>query len=102
MPLDAWLDDDVLQAIAADPDHPLRGQFDVALMEFAERLKNAPRTIERAEEIKEDLLKSPAVLDLSGKLWGDVRSTLRRYADDPEGDEPPELERAIQRPVAAS
>ena len=85
-----------LQAIGADRDHPLRGQFDVALREFAERLKSAPRTIERAEEIKEDLLKSPAVLDLSGKLWGDVRSTLRKYADDPEGDEPPELERAIQ------
>jgi uncharacterized membrane-anchored protein YjiN (DUF445 family) len=85
-----------LQAIAEDPAHPLRGQFDVALRDFAERLKSAPRTIERAEEIKEDLLKSPAVLDLSGKLWGDVKSTLRRYADDPEGDEPPELERAIQ------
>ena len=85
-----------LLAIGEDRDHPLRGQFDVALREFAERLKHAPRTIERAEEIKEDLLKSPAVLDLSGKLWGDVRSTLRRYADDPEGDDPPELERAIQ------
>ena len=36
------------------------------------------------------------MLDLSGKLWGDVKSTLRRYADDAEGDEPPELERAIQ------
>jgi len=85
-----------LLAIGEDRNHPLRGQFDVALREFAERLKNAPQTIERAEEIKEDLLKSPAVLDLSGKLWGDVRSTLRRYADDPEGEEPPELERAIQ------
>ena len=84
-----------LQAIAADPAHPLRGQFDVALTEFAERLKTSPATIERAEEIKEDLLASPAVLTLSGKLWSDVRSALGRYAEDG-AEAPPELERAIQ------
>jgi uncharacterized membrane-anchored protein YjiN (DUF445 family) len=84
-----------LEAIALDPVHPLRGQFDVALADFVERLKTSPGTIERAEEIKEDILGSPAVLDLSAKLWGDVRAALSRYAE--EGSEaPPELERAIQ------
>ncbi len=84
-----------LEAIALDPVHPLRGQFDVALADFVERLKTSPGTIERAEEIKEDILGSPAVLDLSAKLWSDVRAALSRYAE--EGAEaPPELERAIQ------
>ena len=84
-----------LEAIALDPVHPLRGQFDVALADFVERLETSPGTIERAEEIKEDILGSPAVLDLSAKLWSDVRAALSRYAE--EGAEaPPELERAIQ------
>jgi uncharacterized membrane-anchored protein YjiN (DUF445 family) len=85
-----------LGAIVADPNHALRDQFNTAVMDFIERLKTAPRTIERAEEIKEELLASPVILNLSAKLWGDVRDTLRRYADDPSGEPPPELERAIQ------
>jgi uncharacterized membrane-anchored protein YjiN (DUF445 family) len=85
-----------LGAIVADPSHPVRGQFDAALGVFIERLKTAPDTIDRAEEIKEDLLRSPAILNLSAKLWSDVRDALRRYADDADGEPPPELERAIQ------
>jgi uncharacterized membrane-anchored protein YjiN (DUF445 family) len=85
-----------LGAIVADPTHPLREQFNTAVGDFIERLKTAPRTIERAEEIKEELLASPAILNLSGKLWGDVREALRRFADSPSGEPPAELERAIQ------
>ncbi len=85
-----------LGAIVADPNHALRDQFNQAVVDFIERLKTSPRTIERAEEIKEELLASPAILTLSGKLWGDVRDALRRYADDSSGEPPPELERAIQ------
>jgi uncharacterized membrane-anchored protein YjiN (DUF445 family) len=85
-----------LGTIVADKDHALRGQFDTAVTEFIERLKTSPTTIERAEEVKEELLASPAVLNLSGKLWSDVKSALGRYADDPEGEPPPELERAVQ------
>ena len=85
-----------LGAIVADPNHALRDQFNTAVMDFIERLKTAPRTIERAEEIKEELLASPVILNLSAKLWSDVREALRRYADDPSGEPPPELEHAIQ------
>jgi uncharacterized membrane-anchored protein YjiN (DUF445 family) len=85
-----------LGAIVADPNHALRDQFNTAVMDFIERLKTAPRTIERAEEIKEELLASPVILNLSAKLWSDVRDALRRYTDDSTGEPPPELERAIQ------
>lgn len=82
--------------VADDPAHPLRRQFDAALRDFIEKLKHSPQTIERAEEIKEELLASPAILGLSGTLWNDLRAALRRFADDPEGNPPPELEHAIR------
>ena len=85
-----------LGAVVADPAHPLRGQFDTAVRDFIEKLKTSPKTIDRAEEIKEELLESPAILNLSAKLWGDVRDALGRYAEDPDREPPPELERAIQ------
>lgn len=81
--------------VAADEAHPLRQQFDQALRDFIERLKTSPETIARADRIKDELLSHPAVAGLSASLWADVRRALARFAEAPDGELPPELERAI-------
>lgn len=84
-----------LAEIAGSPDHPLRQQFDDAVTEFIERLKSSPQTIERAEQVKTELLASPAIRELGPTIWADAQAALARFAADPDSA-PPALERAIQ------
>ena len=69
-----------LAEVSADPAHPLRARFDVAVQEFAERLRTSPETIARAEAIKEELLAHPAVREYAGSVWADVKAALARAA----------------------
>jgi uncharacterized membrane-anchored protein YjiN (DUF445 family) len=101
--VDGALQDKVVGAIertiadvAEHDDHPLRQQFDEALRNFIDRLKTSPATIARAEQIKDDLLRHPAIEGLSASLWEDVREALHRFADNAETTPPAELERAVQ------
>ncbi len=69
-----------LAEVSADPEHPLRARFDVAVQQFAERLRTSPDTIARAEALKEELLAHPAVRDYAGSVWTDVKAALARHA----------------------
>ncbi len=84
-----------LAEVSADPDHPLRQRFDVALAEFIEKLKTSPETIAQAEALKEDVLGHPAVRQFSASLWDDVKLAVARYADRPDDAPPGALERGI-------
>jgi uncharacterized membrane-anchored protein YjiN (DUF445 family) len=76
------------------PDHPIRIQFDQALRAFIEDLRNSPEVIGKAEGIKERLLESEVVGELSASLWDSTRRALARYAD-PESPSPSPIERGI-------
>ena len=80
--------------VAADPAHPLRGQFDHALRDFVDKLHNSPETIARAEAMKERLLEHPAVAELSSALLGAAQTTLGKYAG-PDAPSPAPLQRAL-------
>lgn len=83
-----------LEEVSADAGHPLRRQFDDAISAFIERLRTSPETVARAEQIKDDLLASPAVTGLGAKLWEDVRAALDAAAG---ADAPPaEVAQAIE------
>jgi uncharacterized membrane-anchored protein YjiN (DUF445 family) len=69
-----------LAEVSADPEHPLRARFDVAVQQFAERLRTSPDTIARAEALKEELLAHPAVREYAGSVWTDVKAALARHA----------------------
>jgi uncharacterized membrane-anchored protein YjiN (DUF445 family) len=84
----------LLAEVRAQPDHPVRIQFDRVLDDFIEGLKHSPEMIERAERAKERLLEAPVVAELSGSLWDSTRRSLLRYAD-PNGPSPAPLERGI-------
>ena len=70
--------------IAADPAHPVRGRFDVAVGEFIQRLKTSPDMIARAERLKLDLLGHPVVEDLVASVWDRIRGAADRYRSNPD------------------
>ena len=83
-----------LADVAANPAHPLRAQFDHALLDFVDKLHNSPETIDRAEAIKQRLLAHPAVGELSDALLGAARTALGRYAG-PDAPSPEPLQRTL-------
>ncbi len=85
----------LLRDIGANPYHPLRAAFDVALRDFVDRLQYSPEVIARAEAIKEEWLSQPAVADLSGRLWEATRGAVLRYATRGDGAEGQPLERGL-------
>jgi uncharacterized membrane-anchored protein YjiN (DUF445 family) len=86
-----------MEAVHADPDHPLRHRFDAAIDEFIVKLQASPEVILKAEQIKEDVLSAEAVRGFSASLWSDTKSTVLGLAEDPDGFKP----EAIQRGLAA-
>jgi uncharacterized membrane-anchored protein YjiN (DUF445 family) len=84
-----------LVEIRDDPYHPLRARFDQALRDFVDKLQSSPETIERAEEIKQELLDAAAVRRFSASLWHDARAALVRYAENKEGTSWATIERAL-------
>lgn len=86
-----------LREMSVDPNHPLRERYEEMLRDFIEKLKTSPDVIEKAEEIKEELLGNPAVRQFSSSLWGDMKASLERYAHRAETREPGAIERGLMR-----
>jgi uncharacterized membrane-anchored protein YjiN (DUF445 family) len=65
-------------------DHPLRLRFDTALKRFIDDLHNSPEVMERAEQLKEELLGADAVRHFSSSIWRDTKQALVRRAESAE------------------
>jgi uncharacterized membrane-anchored protein YjiN (DUF445 family) len=70
-----------LQEVGEDPDHPLRQRFDAALNKFIDDLHNSPEVMERAEQLKEEILSAEAVRHFSSSIWADTKAALVRRAE---------------------
>jgi uncharacterized membrane-anchored protein YjiN (DUF445 family) len=68
-------------AVAADPEHPLRQRYDLAVDKFVNSLRENPDVIKKAEQIKLDLLAPPSVNAFSRSVWDDMKQRLTGYAD---------------------
>jgi uncharacterized membrane-anchored protein YjiN (DUF445 family) len=75
-----------LHEVTGNPDHPLRHRFNEAVAEFVERLRSSPEMIARGEELKEEVLRHPAVREYSGSLWADVKGSVLRHSADPQSE----------------
>jgi uncharacterized membrane-anchored protein YjiN (DUF445 family) len=75
-----------LHEVTSDPEHPLRHRFNEAVGEFVERLKSSPEMIARGEDLKEEVLRHPAVREYSGSLWADVKGSVLRHSADPQSE----------------
>lgn len=84
-----------MQAVHADPNHPLRHRFDAAIDEFIVKLQASPEVILKAEQIKDDVLHAEAVRQFSASLWADAKAAIARHVEDPEGFNPETIERGL-------
>lgn len=73
--------------VAADPDHPLRLQFDELLDEWMVQLQESPEVIARAEAIKQQILDPETSGRLAASLWKEAKEALGRRNQAGEGGE---------------
>jgi uncharacterized membrane-anchored protein YjiN (DUF445 family) len=67
-----------LYEVGADPDHPLRHQFDGLLAEWMVQLQESPEVIARAEAIKQQVLDPETSGRLAASLWQELKQILVR------------------------
>jgi uncharacterized membrane-anchored protein YjiN (DUF445 family) len=86
-----------LLEVQADPDHPLRKQYDDWVAELAVRLRTDPTLIARGEVIKGELLEHPEVRAWLSSLWASTKESLLTVADDPDSELRRRVDAAIVR-----
>jgi uncharacterized membrane-anchored protein YjiN (DUF445 family) len=64
--------------VGADPDHPLRHQFDELLADWMVQLQDSPEVIARAEAIKQQVLDPETSGRLAASLWAELKQFLGR------------------------
>jgi uncharacterized membrane-anchored protein YjiN (DUF445 family) len=64
--------------VGADPDHPLRQQFDELLADWMIQLQDSPEVIARAEAIKQQVLDPETSGRLAASLWQELKQVLGR------------------------
>jgi uncharacterized membrane-anchored protein YjiN (DUF445 family) len=85
----------MLDEVKLDPFHPLRQKFDTAFGDFVERLKHSPEVSARAEALKSDLLRHPAVEEFASSLWERARGAAERLTVEEDGQALAPLSRGI-------
>ena len=73
----------LIDEILADRDHPLRGEIDVRLTDFAGKLVTSRRLQARIARAKDELLAQGHLPRLAAWLWHDLREALTQQAADP-------------------
>jgi uncharacterized membrane-anchored protein YjiN (DUF445 family) len=73
-------------AVKTDPEHQLRKAVDRFLVDFAEDLQHDARTMERAEQIKQQVVEHPEVQNLVSSAWGTAKKMLLDAAEDPSSE----------------
>src|SRR5215208_3599296 len=71
--------------VGADPDHPLRHQFDELLDEWIVQLQDSPEVIARAEAIKQQVLDPDTSGRLAASLWQELKEVLGRQSPAADG-----------------
>jgi len=71
--------------VGADPDHPLRHQFDELLADWMVQLQESPEVIARAEAIKQQVLDPETSGRLAASLWAELKQMLIRQSATQDG-----------------
>jgi uncharacterized membrane-anchored protein YjiN (DUF445 family) len=90
-----------LTEVRDDPNHPLRQRFDTALGKFIDDLHNSPEVMERAEQLKEEMLSADAVRHFSSSIWSDTKAALVRRAERAEESDVDTISNGLARLGAA-
>ncbi|TGQ69376.1 DUF445 domain-containing protein [Mesorhizobium sp. M00.F.Ca.ET.186.01.1.1] len=70
----------LLEEVRADPDHPMRAEFDRFAQGFVERLRTSKQYAKRAEKMKHDFLDRPEVRALAGDMWASLAEFIEQDA----------------------
>nr|WP_310315100.1 DUF445 domain-containing protein [Saccharothrix longispora] len=73
-------------AVKTDVNHPMRQAVDQFLVEFASDLRTDPATMQRAEQVKQQVVEHPDVQRLIGSAWGTAKKMLLDAAEDPSSE----------------
>ncbi|WP_214470539.1 DUF445 domain-containing protein [Mesorhizobium sp. dw_380] len=73
----------LLDEVRADPDHPMRAEFDRFAQSFVERLRTSKQYAKRAEKMKHDFLARPEVRALAGDMWESLSLFIEQDAKAP-------------------
>jgi uncharacterized membrane-anchored protein YjiN (DUF445 family) len=68
----------ILARIDADPEHPIRKNFDAFTADFVERLKHDPEFQQKGEEIKQYLVGDETLNAYLKTLWDDLKAWLKK------------------------
>lgn len=73
----------LLEEVRADPEHPLRAEFDAFVDGFIDRMRRSPAYAARAERLKEDFLARPEMRNIVGSLWESASAFILEDAKAP-------------------
>ncbi|UKD53730.1 DUF445 domain-containing protein [Amycolatopsis sp. FU40] len=73
-------------AVKTDVNHPMRLALDKFLGEFAQDLQTDPKTMERAEQVKGQIVNHGEVQKLIGSAWATAKEMLLNAAEDPSSE----------------
>ncbi|MDT8909959.1 DUF445 family protein [Amycolatopsis sp. PS_44_ISF1] len=73
-------------AVKTDINHPMRLALDKFLGEFAQDLQTDPQTMERAEQVKSQIVTHAEVQKLIGSAWATAKEMLLNAAEDPSSE----------------
>ncbi len=68
----------LIAEVEADPEHPMRREFDRFVTGFIDDLRTSPAYAARAEQLKHDLLARPELRGLAGDFLTSLRSFVER------------------------
>jgi len=72
--------------VKTDVNHPMRQAIDKFLLEFAADLRTDPVTMDRAEQVKHQVLEHPEVQNIIGATWSTAKRMLLDAAEDPSSE----------------
>ena len=70
----------LLEEVKADPDHPMRAEFDRFVIGFVEKLRTSKAYGKRVEKLKRDFLARPELHELAQDMWDSLRSFIEQDA----------------------
>ncbi|MBA3446280.1 MAG: DUF445 domain-containing protein [Pseudaminobacter sp.] len=73
----------LLDEVRADPDHPMRDEFDRFVVNFIDRLRSSKDYAKRAEKLKRDFLARPELQELAQEMWDGMRRFIEQDAKSP-------------------
>lgn len=68
----------LLEEVRADPDHPLRGEFDNFVYGLVDKLKHSPEYARRANQLKLNFLARPELRGLADDAWSSIRRFIEQ------------------------